>query len=114
MNATLETPASPDAPDAPAIEPPVTGENGHKRNGNIAKLPKAIRDQINRWLDDGHTYPQIIKDLGAEGKDLNPGHFTQWFQGGYQDYLRHQDWRADLRAVRESGSELTELNDGHQ
>src|SRR5207253_1152887 len=36
------------------------------------------------------------------------------FQGGYREYLRHQDWRAELRAVRESGSELTELNDGHQ
>ena len=84
MNTTLEPPA---IPDAPAAEAPVIGENGHKRNGNIAKPPKATRDQINRWLDDGHTYPPIIKDLGEEGKDLKPGHFRQWYQGGYQDKI---------------------------
>src|SRR6266536_4879043 len=99
MNAILEQPSP---PAVEPIEPPLFGQNGHKRNGNIAKLPKATRDRINSWLDDGHSYPQIIKDLGEEGKDLKPTHFTQWFQGGYQDYLRHQDWRAELRAVRES------------
>ncbi len=86
--------------------------SGHKRNGKIARLPKAIRDKINRGIDDGRTYPQIIKDLGEDAKDLKPGHFSEWRKGGYEDYLRHQEWRDDLRILRESGSEMTEFNDG--
>src|SRR5204863_487520 len=82
--------------------------------GEIAKLPTAKRDRVNLRLDDGHSYPQIIEDLGEDAKGLGPGHLTQWFHGGYQDHLRQQDWRADLQYIRESGSELTELNDGHQ
>src|SRR5262245_49721320 len=87
---------------------------GHKRNGFIAKLPKAQRDLVNQWLDDGHTYPEIIEMLGDEGKDLNPDHISQWWKGGYQDYLRQQNWRADTRFLLESGSDITEFSNGPQ
>jgi hypothetical protein len=90
------------------------GRNGHKRNGKIAQLPKALRDQINQWLDDGHTYPQIIKDLGDHGTGLDPGHVSQWYKGGYQDYLRKADHRDDLQSVRQWAAELPELSDGPQ
>jgi len=86
--------------------------SGHKRNGKIARLPKAVRDKINQWIDDGRTYPQIIKDLGDDAKDLKPGHFSEWRKGGYEDYLRHQEWRDQLRILRENGSEMSELTDG--
>jgi hypothetical protein len=86
--------------------------SGHKRNGKIARLPKAVRDKINQWIDDGRTYPQIIKDLGDDAKDLKPNHFSEWRKGGYEDYLRHQEWRDQLRILRENGSEMTELTDG--
>src|SRR5437764_595037 len=86
---TLEAPSQ-------SLLPP-TPKPGHKRNGMIAKLPKNSRDKVNLWLDDGHTYPEIIELLGDQGKELNPDHVSQWFKGGYQDYLRQQDWRAELR-----------------
>ena len=105
-SATLSEP-----PPAPALLP---FPSGHKRNGTVAHLPKAARDKINHWLDQGHTYPQIIRDLGGEAKDLKPNHLSQWRKGGYQDYLREQDWRAELRSLRESASDLAELCTGHQ
>jgi hypothetical protein len=90
------------------------GRNGHKRNGKIAKLPKTTRNQINQWLDDGYSYPQIIRDLAEVGKGLKPAHFTHWYQGGYQDHLQQADHRDDLQSVREWAAELPELNDGPQ
>src|ERR1051326_5212668 len=106
--------------DSSTINPSQTGlvtstsAKGHKRNGKIAKLPKATRDKVNLWLDDGLTYPQIIENLGEEGKDLNPDHLSQWYKGGYQDYLRQQDWRADSRFLLESGFDIPEFGSGPQ
>ncbi len=85
-----------------------------KRNGFVAQLPKATRDQINQWIDDGKQYPQIIEDLGDAGKHLNAGHLTSWFQGGYQDHLAQQEWRLQLRCLRESGSDVPELAADHK
>src|SRR5262249_12957016 len=31
---------------------------------------------------------------------------------GYQRYLRHQEWRDQLRILRENGSDMSELTDG--
>jgi hypothetical protein len=90
------------------------GRNGHKRNGKIAKLPQATRERINTWLDDGYSYPHIIEKLGQVGAGLKPGHFTHWYQGGYQDHLNHKDRRDDLQTVREWAADLPELNDGPQ
>src|SRR5262245_47746191 len=111
-----ENPAVSAPSDTPHSElrTPHSQKPGHKRNGKIAQLPKATRDQINQWLDDGRSSPDIIRDLGEIGRDLNPGHFTQWFQGGYQDYLRQQQWRDDSRFLLESGSDIPEFNNGPQ
>jgi hypothetical protein len=113
MNTSLDPQTVPVAPDPPTpasllIQP------GHKRNGKIAHLPKALRDKINQWIDDGHTYPQIIKDLGDDAKDLKPNHFSEWRKGGYQDYLRQQSWRDELRLLRENGADIKEFTDGPQ
>lgn len=72
--------------------------SNHRRRGNIAKLPKALRDKINSMMDDNIDYPEIIQALGDEGKHLHPSNFTHWKNGGYQDYLRDQAWRERLDA----------------
>src|SRR4051812_5212878 len=46
--------------------------SGRRGNGKIARLPEAIREQVNNWILDGVSYPEIIKRLGDEGKHLNP------------------------------------------
>ena len=105
------------APSSPQIQNPKSKienavSSGHKRNGKIARLPKTLRDKINQYIDDGRTYPQIIKELGDDAKDLKPKHFSEWRKGGYEDYLRHQQWRDQLRILRENGSDMSGLTDG--
>jgi len=56
----LQTPSDdPTQSDAPP------SSAGHARaTGKIARLPKSLRDQVNQWILDGVTYPDIIQRLG--------------------------------------------------
>jgi hypothetical protein len=114
MNTTCAAESAPIPPEPSSVSAVLRAPPGHKRNGKIAHLPKAFRDKINQWLDDGHTYPQIIKDLGDDAKDLKPNHFSEWRKGGYQDYVHQQTWRDELRLLRENGAEIKEFTDGPQ
>lgn len=59
-------------------------------NGKVARLPKAVRDQINGWLLDGLSYPEIIQRLGPQGKNLTPNNLSQWKKRAHQDWLVQQ------------------------
>ena len=70
------------------------------RKGKIARLPRAIRDEINARLDDGQPGSVLLPWLNAlpavkrlmtehfEGTLVNEQNLTDWRQGGFQDYLR--------------------------
>jgi len=62
-----------------------------RRNGKIARLPKATRDMINKMLDDGLPYHVILDEIGEAGEAINTQNLTNWKQGGYQDWLKQQD-----------------------
>jgi len=80
---------------------------GHARaNGKVARLPKSVRDQINQWILDGATYPQIIARLGPAGADLKPGHLSEWRKRGHQDWLAEQAFIARTRARQETTEDL--------
>src|SRR4051794_19586405 len=54
------------------LSPQLPHCRAHARlNGKVARLPIALRDQINRLLDDGDPYKVIIEKLGEPGKHLN-------------------------------------------
>src|ERR1051326_8515469 len=100
----------------PAPEP-IAEESEHRGNGKVARLPKVLRDQVNHMLDDGFSYKAIIEKLEQSTDPPLPYkllemNISRWKDNGYQRYLRHQEWRDDLRILRESGSEMTEFNDG--
>ena len=85
----------------------------NKRNGKIARLPKDLRELVNRMLDDGAQYRSIIIELEKHRhrwpddiKEFTDGNFTEWHQGGYQDWTREQEIRADLQARREYAEAL--------
>ncbi len=79
----------------------------HRGNGKVARLPKPLRDQINHWLTDGVSYPDIIERLGDHGKDLKPDNLSQWKKRGHQDWLLEQNWLAETRARQEPASDLS-------
>jgi hypothetical protein len=47
--------------------------------------------------------------MATRGISLNGENISNWFNGPHQDYLRQQEWRAELRSFRESADELGEL-----
>ncbi len=69
------------------------------RTGKIARLPRAIRDQLNQSLDDGEQGPELLAWLNGlpevrevlvrdfEGKEINAQNLSSWRQGGFQDWL---------------------------
>lgn len=77
-----------------------------RRNGKIARLPKEVRDMINRMLDDGLPYHVIIDELGEAGEGLNAQNLTNWKQGGYQDYLKTQALIEKINAQTETAIDL--------
>jgi hypothetical protein len=69
-----------------------------RRNGHVARLPKVLRDQVNTMLDDGVPYSEIVTELDKSTDPPLPhaisvDNITRWKEGGYQDYLKAQDWR---------------------
>lgn len=77
------------------------------RNGKIARLPRLLRDELNRRLDDGEQGTDLIAWLNAhpdvqrvlttsfDGRPITDGNLSEWKQGGFLDWQRHReacDW----------------------
>ena len=92
----------------------------NRRTGKIARLPRQLRDLVNRSLDDGVPYKDIIARLEDNAHlwppDLDPiteQNMSTWFDTGYKDWLREQavlnrlEVTADTaaRVIRQSGEE---------
>jgi hypothetical protein len=86
----------------------------HRGNGKVARLPKAIRDQINHWLLDGLSYTDIIERLGEPGKHLNADHLSEWKKRGYQSWLMGQAFLEQTRLRQEVTQEMVQDFDGTQ
>jgi hypothetical protein len=95
-----------DEPENNAAEANGSPHSNCRRKGNVARLPKAVRDQINVLIQDGVTYPGIIERLGEDGKGLSTSNVSRWKDGGYQDWLLEQNWLADTRARQESAADV--------
>ena len=75
------------------------------RNGKIARLPYSIRDLLNRRLHDGEPgnslvewlngLPKVREILEDEfgGRSISEQNLSEWKQGGFEDWLRHQETR---------------------
>lgn len=94
------------------------------RNGKIARLPKAIREQLNRRLEDGETARSLVEWLNGlpEVRALVQGEFgghaireqnlSQWKNGGYQDWLRHQEALELAGMLQEQAEEMEARAEG--
>jgi len=88
------------------LPPSITG----RRRGTIARLPKSTRDQINNLMLDGFPYAKIIETLAATGLQLSEDSLSRWHLGGYQDWLKHQDWLEQMRHRHESFTDFIREN----
>jgi hypothetical protein len=73
------------------------------RIGKIARLPKAVRAQLNTRLQDGaegkqladwlNSLPQVKERLAEnfEGRPINEQNLSAWRQGGYKEWLARQE-----------------------
>lgn len=98
--------ATPLPQSAPASDETSEPSYSSRRNGAVARLPKAVRDQINVMLLDGFTYAQIIEKIGEPGKNLAEDHIRSWKKGGYEDWLLDLERKEALRATREAALDL--------
>lgn len=88
------------------------------RVGKIARLPKKIREELNRRLEDGCTGVKLTEWLnGLPGvqkvlreqfnhEPISEQNLSRWKEGGFQDWLRHQEARDQVRWTLERSDEL--------
>lgn len=77
--------------------------NAPTRKGKIARLPYEIREQINEMLRDGVPASRLNTFLMQNGFEaVNDQNWTNWRQGGYQDWLKEQAYIDTVREKHES------------
>jgi hypothetical protein len=88
------------------------------RTGKIARLPKQIREQLNHRLQDGHPGPELVSWLNDlpevtemladrfGARPINEVNLTEWRQGGFLEWERHEEARALVCNVAERAQDL--------
>src|SRR6266700_596529 len=86
--------------------------------GKIARLPLAIREQLNRRLQDGeigrdlvvwlNSAPEVQAVLKAEfgERPVNEPNLSDWKAGGYEEWLVHQDTMEQVNQLVANAKEL--------
>ncbi len=90
------------------------------RNGKIARIPRQIRETLNQRLLNGEQGIKLVKWLNSlmdvkmmledefGDRPITEQNLSEWKQGGYQEWLRHQDELDLARTLTEQGTALTE------
>jgi hypothetical protein len=88
------------------------------RNGKIAKLPKAVREELNRRLDNGgqgrqlvawlNSLPEVQAVVAGEfgGIPVRKQNLSEWRNGGYVHWLQQQEVLAMARQLSADTGEL--------
>ena len=90
------------------------------RRGKIARLPREVREQLNRRLADGEPGKPLVAwlngltevqaVLAAEfgGNAIREQNLSEWKQGGYQEWLSQQE---ALEVARQLSADAGEIED---
>jgi hypothetical protein len=88
------------------------------RTGKIARLPRAIREQLNQRLDDGEEAKHLVAWLNSlpevqavlsslfHAQPINEPNLTQWKQGGFLDWQNLQQTRLAIAQLAEDADTL--------
>jgi hypothetical protein len=94
------------------------------RTGKIARLPRDLREQLNRRLRDGEPGSQLVLWLSSlpeaqavltrefAGRAISKQNLSEWKQGGYRDWLARHDALAQVRELVADAGELACATDG--
>ena len=83
-----------------------------KPKSKIARLPKAIRDELNLMLEEGAEYKTIRKWLVSRGHpDFNDNNLYHWRRGGYQEWRLEEERKHQAEALRRWSSTIALDND---
>lgn len=88
------------------------------RNGKIARLPRATRDELNRRLECSDESPELLDWLNAlpevqavlkerfDGSPINKQNLSAWRLGGFQEALARRDLAQDAQDLAELSREM--------
>jgi hypothetical protein len=88
------------------------------RRGKIARLPREIREQLNRRLQDGEPGNKLVTWLNSHKKvkailraefnnqPINPQNLSEWNAGGYRDWLLQQQTNEFAANLEEEADQL--------
>jgi hypothetical protein len=95
-----------------------------RRTGKIARLPAAVREEVNRRLDDGqksktilpwlNTLPEVKAVIDAEfkGRCITEHNLSEWNTGGYAAWARGRRLRESVDVFFEDATSLGDVNEG--
>jgi hypothetical protein len=116
-NETVHSTAKTQSPQ-PASGPSPSGNRS--RNGKIARLPLAIRQQLNQRLQNGEPGKQLVQWLNGlpevqavlaaqfHGQPIQKENLSAWRKGGYQDWEEEQSTLQAVATVFEEAIGLQE------
>jgi hypothetical protein len=91
------------------------------RLGKIARLPREIREELNVRLQNGEVGRLLVEWLNGlpaaqavlkatfEGRPISEQNLSEWKQGGYEDWVRHQENCAYAAMLAEMSGDLEEV-----
>ena len=92
--------------------------------GKIARLPRGIRDQLNRRLDEGEAgnvlvrwlneLPEVKAVIAGQfgGRPINEQNLSEWKARGHREWLARQEALAQARELAADAKELCDATDG--
>lgn len=94
------------------------------RTGKIARLPKAVREKLNRRLDDGEPGKQLVVWLNGlsdvqdvlevefGSRPITEQNLSEWKKGGYEEWRKAQEAVDFATALSEEAQGVEEAADG--
>jgi hypothetical protein len=94
--------------------------------GKIGRLPKSIRDELGRRIEDGEPGKELVKWLNGlpgvqrvlkeqfDGRSITEQNLSEWKQTGHPEWLRHEETRLLATQLTEQSDDLDEASDGQE
>jgi len=96
------------------------------RKGKIARLPRNIRDEVNRRMDNGEVGTQLLEwlnglpevksvlDAHFEGRPITDQNLSEWKAGGFRQWRMERAEEERVAQIRDLAKEGGELESVHQ